>query len=138
VALDGDGRPQQGEDSVVMDINPQTANFSELAKVRVLRGDVSQFDDVIAAMTAAKPDRVINLAYYISSDLPPRVAFKLNILGMDNCFEAARLAGCASSTKTISSTATCNTRCTRSSTSGRRRITEKSTAWRSRRSARPM
>ena len=85
---------KQGEDSVVMDINPQTANFSELAKVRVLRGDVSQFDDVMAAMTAVKPDRVINLAYYISSDLPPRVAFKLNILGMDNCFEAARLAGC--------------------------------------------
>jgi nucleoside-diphosphate-sugar epimerase len=37
---------KQGEDSVVMDINPQTANFSEWAKVRVLRGVVSQFDDV--------------------------------------------------------------------------------------------
>src|SRR5258708_23886117 len=84
---------QRGEESVVMDINPQTANFSELAKVKVLRGDVSQFDDVMAAMTAVKPDRGVNLAYYISSDLPPRVAFKLNILGMDNCFEAARLAG---------------------------------------------
>src|SRR5260370_12712588 len=48
----------------------------------------------MGAMTGVKPDRVINLAYYISSDLPPRVAFKLNILGMDNCFEAARLAGC--------------------------------------------
>jgi NAD dependent epimerase/dehydratase family enzyme len=35
---------QHGEESVVMDINPQTANFSELAKVKVLRGDVSQFD----------------------------------------------------------------------------------------------
>jgi nucleoside-diphosphate-sugar epimerase len=85
---------QRGEESVVMDINPQTANFSELTKVKVLRGDVSQFDDVMAVMTAVKPDRVVNLAYYISSDLPPRVAFKLNILGMDNCFEAARLAGC--------------------------------------------
>jgi len=85
---------QRGEESVVMDINPQTANFSELAKVKVLRGDVSQFDDVMAVMTAVKPDRVVNLAYYISSDLPPRVAFRLNILGMDNCFEAARLAGC--------------------------------------------
>src|SRR6202035_2264862 len=41
-----------------------------------------------------KPRRIITLAYYIGSDLPPRVAFKLNILGMDNCFEAARLAGC--------------------------------------------
>jgi NAD dependent epimerase/dehydratase family len=74
---------QRGEESVVMDINPQTANFSELTKVKVLRGDVSQFDDVMAVMTAVKPDRVVNL---ISSDLPPRIAFKLNILGMDNCF----------------------------------------------------
>ena len=85
---------QRGEESVVMDINPQTANFSELTKVKVLRGDISQFDDVMAVMTSVKPDRVVNLAYYISSDLPPRVAFKPNILGMDNCFEAARLAGC--------------------------------------------
>jgi nucleoside-diphosphate-sugar epimerase len=85
---------QRGEEAICMDINPQTANYSELAKVRVLRGDISQFDDLMAVMTAVKPDRVINLAYYISSDLPPRVAFKLNILGMDNCFEAARLAGC--------------------------------------------
>jgi nucleoside-diphosphate-sugar epimerase len=76
---------QRGEESVVMDINPQTANFSELTKVKVLRGDISQFDDVMAVMTTVKPDRVVNLAYYISSDLPPHVAFKLNILGMDNC-----------------------------------------------------
>jgi len=34
-----------------MDINPQTANFSDYGKqVRVLRGDVSQFDDVMSAM----------------------------------------------------------------------------------------
>ena len=82
---------QRGEESVVMDINPQTANFSELAHVKVLRGDVSQFDDVMAVMTAAKPERVVNLAYFLGSEYPPRVAFKLNILGMDNCFEAARL-----------------------------------------------
>ena len=36
---------QRGEESVVMDINPQTANFSGLTKVKVLRGDISQFDD---------------------------------------------------------------------------------------------
>jgi len=61
--------------------------------VRVVRGDISQFDDIMAVMTAAKPARTVNLAYYISSDLAPRVAFKLNVLGMDNCFEAARVAG---------------------------------------------
>jgi nucleoside-diphosphate-sugar epimerase len=77
-----------------MDINPQTANYSDYGKqVRVIRGDVSQFDDVMNAMHAATPSRVINLAYWLGSEHPPRVAFKLNILGMDNCFEAARLAG---------------------------------------------
>ena len=86
---------QRGEDIVCMDINPQTANFSDLDKqVRVIRGDVSQFDDVMNAMAVAKPSRCINLAYWLGSEHPPRVAFKLNILGMDNCFEAARLAGC--------------------------------------------
>src|SRR6202043_3640933 len=85
----------RGEEIVCMDINPQTANFADLGKqVRVIRGDVSQFDDVMAAMANAKPSRVINLAYFLGSEHPPRVAFKLNILGMDNCFEAARLAGC--------------------------------------------
>ena len=86
---------QRGEEIVCMDLNPQTADFSGLGKqVRVVRGDVSQFDDVMAAMTLAKPRRVINLAYWLGSEHPPRVAFKLNILGMDNVFEAARLVGC--------------------------------------------
>ena len=85
----------RGEEIVCMDINPGAASFEDLGKqVRVMRGDVSQFDDVMAAMTAAKPQRTINLAYWIGSEHPPRVAFKLNVLGMDNVFEAARLAGC--------------------------------------------
>ena len=37
---------QRGEEIVCMDIAPQTADFSALGKqVRVVRGDVSQFDD---------------------------------------------------------------------------------------------
>jgi nucleoside-diphosphate-sugar epimerase len=85
---------ERGEEIHCMDINPATADFGRLGKqVRVVRGDVSQFDDVMAAMNAAKPERVVNLAYYLGSEHPPHTAFKLNILGMDNCFEAARLAG---------------------------------------------
>jgi nucleoside-diphosphate-sugar epimerase len=85
---------QRGEEMVCMDINLGTASYDHLGRqVRVVRGDVSQFDDVMAAMTSTKPERVVNLAYYLGSEHPPHVAFKLNILGMDNCFEAARLAG---------------------------------------------
>ena len=85
---------QRGEEVVCMDINPGTASYDHLGKqVQVVRGDVSQFDDVMSAMAAAKPTRVVNLAYYLGSEHPPHTAFKLNILGMDNCFEAARLCG---------------------------------------------
>jgi len=58
-----------------------------------VRGDVTQFDDVMAAMSKAQPERVVNLSYFLGSDHAPRVAMKLNILGMDNCFEAARILG---------------------------------------------
>jgi nucleoside-diphosphate-sugar epimerase len=77
-----------------MDINPGAHSFADLgSKVTSRRGDVTQFDDVMAAMSAAKPERVVNLSYFLGSDHAPHVAMKLNILGMDNCFEAARLLG---------------------------------------------
>jgi nucleoside-diphosphate-sugar epimerase len=82
---------KQGEHTVCMDINSSAASFSE--QVKVVRGDVTQFDEVMAVVSEAKPDWLINLSYYIGSDLPPRVATKLNVVGMDNCFAAARLCG---------------------------------------------
>src|SRR5215468_4154846 len=84
----------RGEDVAVMDINPGAASFDDLGKqVKVTRGDVTQFDDVMRAMIDARPTRVINLSYFLGSEHAPHVAMKLNILGMDNCFEAARLLG---------------------------------------------
>ena len=85
----------RGDQVTCMDINPAAgAAFAALGdRVRVLRGDVTQFDQVMAVVAEAKQDRLINLAYHIGSDLPPRVATKLNVLGMDNCFEAARIVG---------------------------------------------
>ena len=85
---------QRGEEVVCMDLNPGTASYGQLAdRVRVVRGDVTQFDDVMAVTVAAKPSRVVNLAYFLGSEHAPHVATKLNIIGMDNCFEAARLGG---------------------------------------------
>ncbi len=82
---------QRGEEIVCMDINPGAARFDDLGKqVRVLRGDVTQFDDVMAVTSESKPSRVLNLSYFLG-DHPPHLATKLNIVGMDNCFEAARL-----------------------------------------------
>ena len=84
----------RGETVTSTDINPGAHSFADLGrKVSSVRGDVTQFDDVMAAMTAARPQRMVNLAYLIGSDHAPHVAMKINILGMDNCFEAARLLG---------------------------------------------
>jgi nucleoside-diphosphate-sugar epimerase len=84
----------QGQTVTCMDINLSGHSFADLGrKVTCVRGDVTQFDDVMSTMTAAKPERVVNLSYFLGSDHAPHVAMKLNILGMDNCFEAARLLG---------------------------------------------
>src|SRR5262249_49150565 len=61
---------------------------------RVVRGDVTQFEDVMRAVLDVKPDRLINLAYGLGAgEGNPHQVMRLDILGMDNCFEAARLAG---------------------------------------------
>jgi nucleoside-diphosphate-sugar epimerase len=84
----------RGQAVTCMDINPSAHSFADLGnKVTSVRGDVTQFDVLMAAMSAARPERVVNLSYFIGSDHAPHVAMKLNILGMDNCFEVARLLG---------------------------------------------
>lgn len=82
----------QGEDVACLDIaapSPEAA----VEGVQYLRGDLRAFDEVVAAMSAVRPQRVVNLAYMLGSDHPPHVAMKLNIVGMDNCFEASRITG---------------------------------------------
>lgn len=86
---------QRGESVVCMDINPGAASFDGLEdRVSVVYGDITQFEDVVKAVIQAKPDRIINLAYLLGSgEDTPHFTMKLNVLGMDNCFEAARVCG---------------------------------------------
>jgi nucleoside-diphosphate-sugar epimerase len=84
----------QGEEVTVMDIAPQDGDFDDFGdKVRVVRGDITHFDDVMDKMAAVGADRTINLAYYIGSHHPPHMAMELNVSGMDNFFDASRLTG---------------------------------------------
>ena len=84
----------RGEEVVCMDINPGAASFTDLGtQVKVVRGDVTQFDDVMRTTIEARPARMINLSYLLGSEHAPHIAMRLNVLGMDNCFEAARLCG---------------------------------------------
>ena len=86
---------ERGEQVAVMDVNPRAANFDDLgSQVSVMQGDIIQFEDVIKAILASQPDRIMNLAYLLGSgDDTPHFTMKLNVLGMDNCFEAARVYG---------------------------------------------
>ena len=84
---------ERGQDVVCMDLNPGTASFTGMEDhVEVIRGDVTQFEDVMKAVVESKPERLINLAYKLGGpEEDPHFAIRLNVLGMDNCFEAARL-----------------------------------------------
>ena len=85
----------RGESVVGMDLNPAAAAFADVPiGAPVLRGDVTQFEDVMRTVLDVKPERVINLAYGLGAgEGNPHQVMRLDILGMDNCFEAARLAG---------------------------------------------
>ena len=63
---------RRGEEAVCVDINPQTANYSELAKVRVLRGDISQFDHLQQAFRTARRHPTI-CGWPIHISFPPSV-----------------------------------------------------------------
>ena len=80
-----------------MDINPAAPALDPLRdQVSITHGDVTLMDDVVEALSDAKPDRVLNLAYALgASERDPHPQVRLNILGMDNCFEACRMLGIA-------------------------------------------
>jgi nucleoside-diphosphate-sugar epimerase len=85
----------RGESVVGMDLNPGAAAFGDVPiGAPVLRGDVTQFEDVMRTILDVKPERVINLAYGLGAgEGNPHQVMRLDILGMDNVFEACRLAG---------------------------------------------
>src|SRR5256714_4329412 len=85
----------RGETVVGMDLNPGAAAFGDVPiGAPVVRGDITQFEDVMRTVLDVKPERIINLAYGLGmGEGTPHQVMRLDILGMDNCFEAARLAG---------------------------------------------
>ncbi len=68
----------------------------DVNKFRFVRGDVSELEDILAAIKQFSIDRIINFAFILPGetlDTNPRLAVKVNELGMCNSFEAARLMG---------------------------------------------
>jgi nucleoside-diphosphate-sugar epimerase len=85
----------RGQTVVGMDLNPGAAAFGDVPiGAPVLRGDITRFEDVMRTVLEVKPDRLINLAYGLGAgEGNPHQVMLLDVLGMDNCFEAARLGG---------------------------------------------
>ena len=84
---------ERGEDVVCMDIGPLRTSYPGMEeRLTYVRGDVTQFEDVLRATIEAKPDRVINLSYIVGGgEVEPRKNLLINVVGMDNCFEAATI-----------------------------------------------
>lgn len=86
---------ERGETVVCMDANPGQSDFPGLEdRVTVVGGDVTRFDDLATAIAEGQVDRIINLAYLLGEgERQPHRATRVNVLGIDNTFEAARLFG---------------------------------------------
>ena len=86
---------ERGEDVYATDINPlPDIPGVDAGDVRSSRVDITDFEQVNRAIVESQPDRIINLAYLLGGgEGNPHHQMRLNILGMDNCFEAGRLLG---------------------------------------------
>lgn len=90
-----------GHEVYCVDLNAGSPAISDIKdKIHFIRGDVTLMDDVVRAMIESKPDRVLHLAYLLgyrfdgmTAEQDPHYAVRLNIIGTDNCFEAARICG---------------------------------------------
>src|SRR5687767_3789614 len=71
---------ERGHDVACMDINPSSRTLDELqGRIEVSRGDVTLMDDVMRSMIEARPDRVLNLAYWLGDDRDPHFGVRLNV-----------------------------------------------------------
>lgn len=83
-----------GEKVICFDLNLNTSTLHQLAgQIEVVRGDVTRIEDIINVMKVYNVQRVIQLAYILSSesDSNPHAAIRVNALGTSNVFEAARV-----------------------------------------------
>ena len=84
----------RGADVIGFDIAPPQANESDMP---FIRGNMANLEEVMAAVIDHRVDRIIALGYFMTPLLAPECrdllnAARVNILGVTNLFEAARLA----------------------------------------------
>ncbi len=84
---------EAGKNPVCLDGNPDLFRLEDLRdRFRFIKGDITYIEDIIAAIKEHDVDQVINMAYMLG-DAGPQETVRIDILGMNNAFEAARLTG---------------------------------------------
>ena len=86
---------RQGRRVICFDLYPDHRRVAHLDNVEVVVGDVTRIEDVLAAIREFGVERIINLAYILppESEEKLQLAMRVNQMGMNNVFEAARLMG---------------------------------------------
>lgn len=87
---------KRNEEVVCLDIYPNHKAIEVvLDDVKLIRGDITFIEEIITVIKEYEITKIINLAYIMGSesDANPHLAIRVNIQGMDNVFEAARLMG---------------------------------------------
>lgn len=84
-----------GQRVICLDLYPDYGAVADLDDVEIVVADVTRFEDIIAAIRQYDVERIVNLAYILppESEEKLQLAMRVNQMGMNNVFEAARLMG---------------------------------------------
>jgi UDP-glucose 4-epimerase len=85
-----------GETVVAFDLMPNMEFLEGYeSKIKTVRGDIMAIEDIMNAIKTNGITKIINLAYVleIESMMNPHLAVKVNCLGTNNVFEAAKIMG---------------------------------------------
>ncbi len=86
----------RGEKVICFDLYPAPQKISHLGdQAKLVVGDITRIEDIIAAIKKFQVEKIVNLAYMLGSESEanPHLAVRINVMGMNNVFESARLMG---------------------------------------------
>lgn len=85
---------------VSMDLTPPSDLFvksigKHMEKFHFIQGDVSSLEDILNALKQYSVEKIVNWGFFMGKTITPdpRLSAKVNVLGMSNVFEAAKLMG---------------------------------------------
>lgn len=81
----------RGEEVVCIDIDPVYDLEDEYEDVTVVKGDITDYDQLADIFATHEPDQAINLAYMLGAETEadPSAALQVNCVGMDNVFSVS-------------------------------------------------